>query len=205
MHDFIGDQWRECIRLALEAYNAGSYGIAAVIVDGQGNLVAKGRNQLKDDLESCSAIRMTTIAHAEINALNNLPLTRQRERDLVLYTTVEPCPMCLGAVAMSRIKRIIIGSADPYAGSVRLLEQDPFLAQRGITPVFEQGDVEKICFALHYLSLKRALKPSHAIFDKMSIRYPTHTEKLNVLIETSQLSFEESLDEARLMELLIRN
>ena len=72
--------WEQCIDLALEEYNAGSIGIAAVIIDANGNVVAAGRNQLKDSLVSCSAIRMTSIAHAEINALNNLPWDKRKVR-----------------------------------------------------------------------------------------------------------------------------
>lgn len=39
--------WHECLNLAIQAYNAGSYGIAAVIVDQDGTIVARGRNQLR--------------------------------------------------------------------------------------------------------------------------------------------------------------
>ncbi len=191
--------WDQCIDLALEAYNAGSMGIAAVIVDAKGDVVAVGRNQLRDGLVSCNSIKMTSIAHAEINAINNIPWEKQKDWELMLYTTVEPCPMCIGAIAMSRIRRVVVGSADPYAGSVRLLEKDDYLKQKGISVEFAQGKVEEICFVLHYLSLRRRLKPEHPIFRSLQERYPAYVKKMDDLLSSSFLSGRE-IGRAQLME-----
>lgn len=191
--------WDQCIDLALEAYNAGSMGIAAVIVDAKGDVVAVGRNQLRDGLVSCNSIKMTSIAHAEINAINNIPWEKQKDWELMLYTTVEPCPMCMGAIAMSRIRRVVVGSADPYAGSVRLLEKDDYLKQKGISVEFAQGKVEEICFVLHYLSLRRRLKPEHPIFRSLQERYPAYVKKMDDLLSSSFLSGRE-ISRAQLME-----
>ncbi len=191
--------WDQCIDLALEAYNAGSMGIAAVIVDAKGDVVAVGRNQLRDGLVSCNSIKMTSIAHAEINAINNIPWEKQKDWELMLYTTVEPCPMCMGAIAMSRIRRVVVGSADPYAGSVRLLEKDDYLKQKGISVEFAQGKVEEICFVLHYLSLRRRLKPEHPIFRSLQERFPAYVKKMDDLLSSSFLSGRE-IGRAQLME-----
>lgn len=191
--------WDQCIDLSLEAYNAGSMGIAAVIVDAKGDVVAVGRNQLRDGLVSCNSIKMTSIAHAEINAINNIPWEKQKDWELMLYTTVEPCPMCMGAIAMSRIRRVVVGSADPYAGSVRLLEKDDYLKQKGISVEFAQGKVEEICFVLHYLSLRRRLKPEHPIFRSLQERYPAYVKKMDDLLSSSFLSGRE-IGRAQLME-----
>lgn len=202
MKDLDLGKWNVSLKLALEAYNAGSMGIAAAIYDSQGNLVAQGRNQLKDNLDSGNALKMTSLAHAEMNALNNLPLARQKERDLILYTTVEPCPMCLGAVVMSRIRKVMIGSADPWAGSMGLLEKDEYLQKKKIEAKFESGKVEELCFALHYLSLKRDAKSDHPIFERMQSRYPVYTKKLDELLESGELILDRPLTQARLLEVL---
>ncbi len=194
--------WDQCINLALEAYNAGSVGIAAIVVDKSGKLVAKGRNQLNDDLDSGNIIKMTSIAHAEMNALNNIPRERQQDRELVLYTTVEPCPMCLGAIVMSKIRKVIIGSADPYTGSVQLLEKDDYLRKKGITVEFAQGKGEEMCFALHYLSLKRDIGPLHPIFSSIHTRYPVYAKKLDNWIEASRFVYGEPVDRAQLLEMV---
>lgn len=194
--------WTECINLAVEAYNAGSFGIAAVILEDNGNVVARGRNQLRDNLESCNTIRMTPIAHAEINALNNLPLQRQKDKDLILYTTVEPCPMCIGAIVMSKIRRVMVGSADPHAGSVGLLEKDDYLKQKGVVAVFADGIVEELCFSLHYISIKRDLRPNHPAFARMHKRYPAYAEKLDKLIDSGRLIINKPLETSELVQAL---
>lgn len=194
--------WNELVRLAVEGYNAGSLGIAAAIADQDGAIMAKGRNQLSDSLDSCNKIKMTSIAHAEMNALNNLPPERQQDRSLTLFTTVEPCPMCLGAVAMSSIRKIVIGSADPYAGSIRLLAKDDYLTKKGISAVFVGGRAEEICYALHYLSLRRYVRPNHVIFDQVRSRYPAYTKKLDELIDSQQLTLDGPIEALQLMKLL---
>ena len=64
-------------RTCSRGYNVGSLGIAAVITDKANRIIAWGRNQLSDNLDSCSSIRMSSVAHAEINALHNLPQAYQ--------------------------------------------------------------------------------------------------------------------------------
>lgn len=185
--------WHECLNLAIQAYNAGSYGIAAVIVDQDGTIVARGRNQLRDNEESCNQIKMTTIAHAEINALNNLPPEKQKERTLTLYTTVEPCPMCLGAIVMSRIRRIVVGSTDPWAGAIRLIEKDDYLSKKGIQVEFIEGRIEKLCFALHYFSLKKSLKSEHGIFKRLIDRFPDYCKTIDSFMFVQPLTLERLL------------
>ena len=60
--------WETCAELCLEGINAGSLGIAAVIADGEGTIITRGRNQLFDSAESCNMIRNSQVAHAEMNA-----------------------------------------------------------------------------------------------------------------------------------------
>lgn len=184
VYTFEKTEWSICWELAIEAYAAGSMGIASVVVDPNGNVISKGRNQLLDNVDSCNSIRRTTIAHAEMNAINNIPPEFQSQADLTIYTTVEPCPMCLGAIAMSRIRNIRIASADPYAGSIRLLEKDWYLKNKGINAKFEQGRVEKAFFALHYLSLKRHLNnnPAHPIFQQLEDKFNGYIGEIDKLL-----------------------
>ncbi|MGI6641068.1 MAG: nucleoside deaminase [Limnochordia bacterium] len=184
----LPEAWQACLDLAVEGYNAGSMGIAAVIVDKAGKIVARGRNQLRDDKDSCSSIRMSSVAHAEINALNNLPQEYREDRELTLYTTVEPCPMCLGAVAMSRIRAIKIGCADPHAGSIVMLEHNEYLRGKNIAVEYAGGEVEKLCFLLHYLSIRRDLShnPGHRIFKALARRYPHYVQAIDAVLERDE-------------------
>lgn len=105
----------DCMRLALleaeRAYTLGEIPIGAVIVDPFGKVISTGHN-----------LRETThdaTAHAELVAIRRAcqRLNRWRLTEMTLYVTIEPCPMCAGAIVMSRINRIVYGSTDTKAGA----------------------------------------------------------------------------------------
>ncbi len=99
--------------LALEqadkAFNADEVPIGCVIVYNN-EVIGKGYNR------RISA--KNTLAHAEIIAINEAcgVIGDWRLEDCSLYVTVEPCPMCAGAILQARIKEIIFGAANPKAG-----------------------------------------------------------------------------------------
>ena len=170
--------WTECVNLCLESLQAGSLAIAAVITDADGMIISRGRNQLFDAEESCNAVRNTLVSHAEINALANLPMPYRTARDLTLFTTVEPCPMCMGALAMSRIRNISVASQDLYAGATRLLEKDWYLAQKKFRVEFQKSEIEKTFTILHFVSLmvNRKLNLDHAFFTHNRAVYQEYYE-----------------------------
>jgi tRNA(adenine34) deaminase len=101
---------------------------AAIVHDGR--LIARAHNQREQ-------LRDPT-AHAEMIAITQAAESRQswRLEDCTLYVTLEPCPMCAGAILQARIPRLVYGAADPKAGAVdslyRLLN-DPRLNHRSET------------------------------------------------------------------------
>jgi tRNA(Arg) A34 adenosine deaminase TadA len=71
--------------------------IGAVVTDANGRILSRGRNRINErDVES-EYLHGQTLAHAEINALIALGVHGDKRHELALYTTVEPCPLCLGA------------------------------------------------------------------------------------------------------------
>lgn len=106
------------MRIALEEADAaaaeGEAPIGAVLVC-DGEVVARGRNARE------SAADPT--AHAEMIAVREgaRTLGRWRLSDCTLYVTLEPCPMCAGALVNARIGRLVYGAADPKAGAVGTL------------------------------------------------------------------------------------
>lgn len=101
---------KEAIRLAKEAECDNEAPIGAVIVC-DGKIVGRGRNRREKDKNA--------LAHAEIEAIDeackNLGGWRLWKCDM--YVTLEPCPMCAGAIINSRIKRLVYGAYDYKAGS----------------------------------------------------------------------------------------
>lgn len=107
---------KEYMELALaeaqKAYDMGEIPIGAVIIDEDGSVVAAGHN-----LRECSN---DATAHAEMEAIRSAckKLERWRLSGCTLYVTIEPCPMCAGALVNSRIDRLVYGSNDSKAGAV---------------------------------------------------------------------------------------
>ena len=107
------------MRVALEeaeaAGAAGDVPVGAVLVGADGTLLARGRNRRE--------MEQDPTAHAEIEALRAAArLTRAwRLEGSTIYATLEPCPMCAGALVNARIARLVYGCADPKAGAIDTL------------------------------------------------------------------------------------
>jgi tRNA(adenine34) deaminase len=94
------------------AAQAGEVPVGAVLVGQDGNILARTRNQMR-------ALNDPT-AHAEILAIRQACETMGNERLMgcSLYVTLEPCPMCAGAIAEARIAKLFYGAADVKGGAV---------------------------------------------------------------------------------------
>ena len=101
----------EALSLARQAANDGEVPVGAVIVK-DGRIIAKGKNEREK--------KQNALSHAEIEAINNAckALGSWRLDGCELYVTLEPCPMCAGAIINSRIKTLIFGAYDLKAGSI---------------------------------------------------------------------------------------
>lgn len=100
----------EALRLAREAAAEGEVPVGAVVVR-SGEIVGRGRNR-REGLRHA-------LAHAELEAIDDAcrRLNGWRLFGSTLYVTLEPCPMCAGAIINARIDRVVYGAADPKAGS----------------------------------------------------------------------------------------
>src|SRR2546427_509346 len=92
--------WRQVFDLMWEAYLSGTIPVGAVVVDGAGEILGRGRNRIFDATTD-SQLGHSRLAHAEINALVGLPSDRTHE-NLTLYTALEPCHLCLSAATAVR-------------------------------------------------------------------------------------------------------
>ena len=101
--------FREAIQLAEKAQRRGNLPIGAVIVL-DGEVVARGMNAIWRP-------RLDLTRHAEMEALRTVPVELwPRSREMALFTTLEPCVMCAGAILLHRLGVIMFGSTDPYGG-----------------------------------------------------------------------------------------
>jgi tRNA(adenine34) deaminase len=117
------DALRRAIELAHEAERHGNLPIGAVIcLDGA--IISEGMNAIWKP-----ALDITR--HAEMEALRAVPHALWiHSRDMTLYTTLEPCMMCAGALLQAQLGRVVFGAADPYGGSQ--------LGQSPLAPFFQE-------------------------------------------------------------------
>ena len=127
------------ISLAKEAANKGDVPVGALVVDDAGTIIGTGANLRVQDNDPT--------AHAEIVAIRIAAseIGSYRLDDLTMVVTLEPCGMCAGAIAQSRIKRLVFGSFDEKygaVGSVWDLLRDPRAIYK---PEVLSGVLEKDC------------------------------------------------------------
>ena len=103
---------QQAILLAKETAIKGDVPVGALVVDDSGNVVGQGANLREQDNDPT--------AHAEIVAIRNAAkkIGNYRLDELTIVVTLEQCGMCAGAIAQSRIKRLVFGSFDQKAGAV---------------------------------------------------------------------------------------
>ena len=117
---------RRALELARQAQRAGEVPVGAVIVH-DGAIIAEGWNQPIGARDPSAHAEMITLRAA------GQALASYRLLDTTLYVTLEPCPMCAGAMVHARVRRLVFGAPDPRAGaagSVFNLVQHPALNHR---------------------------------------------------------------------------
>ncbi len=109
---------KRAVELARIAYSEGEVPVGAVVVSHRlGAIVGEGRN-LRETAKNA-------LAHAEIIAINEAcqRLGGWRLPDCSIYVTLEPCPMCCGAIINARIDNVIFGAYDPKSGSAESVQR----------------------------------------------------------------------------------
>jgi tRNA(adenine34) deaminase len=117
---YVEAMMREALAEARAAGEAGEYPIGAVVaIDGE--VVSRGRSRQRE--------LRSQLAHAELDALQNggEPLWTRHD-EAILFTTVEPCPLCLGAAVMADVPHIVYAHPDPAIQSALIMERVPYVA-----------------------------------------------------------------------------
>ncbi len=128
--DELDPAWRVVFDEAWTSFRAGNFGIGAALVDpSSGEVVAVGRNRVADRERVPGLISGNMTAHAEMNAF--AALDRFDARGLHLYTTLEPCLMCIGTAMQLNVDHVHFAAADEfYDGMDELWAQHPLTAAR---------------------------------------------------------------------------
>ena len=107
----------EALIEAERAQAAGEVPVGAVVVSPGGEILGRGHNLV---ITTCDPT-----AHAEINALRQAArkVGNYRLPGVTIYVTIEPCPMCAGALVLARVSRLVFGAGDPKSGACGSLYQ----------------------------------------------------------------------------------
>lgn len=105
------EQMKKALALANEAAEAGEVPVGCIITDTDGKIIGRGRNRRIEKHDAT--------AHAEIEAIREAceKLGDWRLSGCTMYVTLEPCPMCTGAIINSRIPTVVFGARDAETGS----------------------------------------------------------------------------------------
>ena len=144
---------KEAIKQAKKAESYDEVPIGCVIVKDD-KVIARGYNK-RETLQQ-------SIAHAEIMAIQKAckKLNTWRFEDCILYVTLEPCPMCAGAIIQSRIKEVVYGASDPKGGCVGTCTNLFEVSEFNHHPEYRKGILESECSDLlkHFFKKKRDMK-----------------------------------------------
>ena len=129
------------LALAREAAQAGEVPVGCLITDGEGRIIGRGRNRREENGDAT--------AHAEVEAIRQAcaALGNWRLENCVLYVTLEPCPMCTGAIINSRIPTVVFGAREALSGSCGSVI-DLFSENYGHHPAVFGGVLAEECAAL---------------------------------------------------------
>ena len=126
-------------REAIKAFECKEVPVGAVVLDSNGNVIGKGYNQVE-------ALRDAT-AHAEMIALTSAMATIGSKylNDCTLAVTLEPCPMCAGAIVNAKVGRVIFGAYDPKMGAAGTVMNITGCSQLNHQPEVMGGIMENKC------------------------------------------------------------
>ncbi len=132
---------RAALALAGEAGAAGDVPVGCVVVSPEGEIIGRGKNERQ--------AKNSAVAHAEVEAIEEAcrRLGTWRLQDCSLYVTLEPCPMCAGAIMNARIKRVYYGARETRSGSCGSVI-NLFMENYEFSPQVVGGVLEDECAAL---------------------------------------------------------
>ena len=135
------DYMRLALREAQKAYDGDEVPVGAVVVC-QGRIIGRAHNQIK--------LLKDPTAHAEILAITQAAAALKNERltGTAIYVTIEPCPMCVGALILARVDRLIYGASDPKTGACDSVMNIPANKSLNHRVKITRGILEEECASL---------------------------------------------------------
>ncbi|WP_047985920.1 nucleoside deaminase [Ornithinibacillus californiensis] len=188
----LSEPWKRSFVQAWDAYNNGSIPIGAVLVDREGKVIIEGRNRVHEETAPINQICSNRLAHAEMNVLLQLESNDyQHLGEAGIYSTMEPCIQCFGAIILSKVKNIYFAALDDkLAGATTLKDKHGFIDSRKLVingPYPVLGDIQMVLrtdFLLRYEADRAEdLIAAHAIDYPIGVALGRHYFQTNKLYE----------------------
>ena len=152
----LSSPWQAAFDEAWMSWRHGSLGVGAAVTDETGQIVARGHNQFFH--KGPGPISTTSMAHAEMNALAQLPVGHEATYNL--YSTFEPCYMCTSALHFYRVEHVAFAAADPvWLGMHEWLQSAPWASRNESTRECLRGELGAFGYVLHVSKLAKIAPP----------------------------------------------
>jgi tRNA(adenine34) deaminase len=195
--------WQECFKEAWVSFQEGSRPVGAIVINDEGEIVARGKSSTFNEISN-SVISNNELAHAEVNALLKLDNRIHRKvASYVLYSTLEPCPLCFGAFYMSGIRNLEYAAKDKYGGSTNLRNTTPYLSRKPIKINGPVSYLENLSILLNVYFERLIDYPSQVVLEKITEDYPETINLANSWFEEQKLKNAHQLTIEDVFEMMI--
>ncbi len=129
----LDKEWQRVFELSWQSYCEGNLPIGAIITDDDGNILSVGRNHYitTKRFPNCK------VDHAETECIQQLDIQKYPDlKSYTLYTSMEPCPMCIGTIIMSNLKRVRVAARDAWAGASDICIKNAYANKKAVEVVF---------------------------------------------------------------------
>lgn len=161
--------WQEVFELGWQSFCEGNLPIGAVIVDDSGKTLSFGRNQYVTSkrFPNCK------VDHAETECIQLLDIEKYPDlKNYTLYTSMEPCPMCIGTIIMSNLKQVRAAARDPWAGAADICIKNAYAQKKSVEVIFADDFLANMQIALQGCVELRVNGTDSAVYKSFCEIYP---------------------------------
>lgn len=179
-------EWAQAFEWAWRSFRDGNVGVGAVVLDDQGQVIGYGRNRTNDREARHNELVGSAVAHAEVNALTNIPVGDYPDHAVV--STFQPCLMCTGALIHSHVGTVRFAAPDPLMEGVQDLPTLNAYAGRRWPQTWEGPRLDEwgVLGALLPITYTARHNPGGATLRVHRKRLPKTTKLALALVETGE-------------------
>jgi tRNA(Arg) A34 adenosine deaminase TadA len=162
-------QWQEVFELGWQSFCEGNLPIGAIITDDNGKTLSVGRNHYI----ASERFPNYKVDHAETECIQLLDIEKYPDiKNYTLYTSMEPCPMCIGTIIMSNLKRVKVVAHDSWAGASDICITNAYAQKKSVEVRFADDFLANMQIALQGCVELRNNGTESAVYKSFAEMYP---------------------------------